>query len=150
MRNRKNLISDEDSIIATKELSSIKQELDSWRLLEKRPHRLPEEFWLRAAKLASHFSTNKIARALKIDFNRLKKHIGLTTIQPQKADKSVNISGEVKKCSLKKNFIELQFPQISASSSPIAEVTSNKGNNLKIFTSDCSVVTKLMESFLSL
>ena len=54
MKNRKNLISNRDGI-ATKELSSIKQELHSWRLLEKKPHRIPEEFWLRAAKISTIF-----------------------------------------------------------------------------------------------
>jgi hypothetical protein len=57
-------------------LSEARRQLDHWRSRQPNKRaRLPEEFWRRAVALAEEYGLNKTARALKVKYESLKKHL---------------------------------------------------------------------------
>jgi hypothetical protein len=57
---------------ATEELA---RQLQEWRKEHKAPTRLPEEYWARAAHLATQQGIYKTARALRLDYMSLKRRV---------------------------------------------------------------------------
>ena len=69
------------------------ERFEKWRSKQKTRTRLPEPFWSAAVKLAREYGINRTARALRLDYNGLKKraestvsdappHAGSKFIQP--------------------------------------------------------------------
>lgn len=57
-------------------LSEARHQLDHWRSRQpSKRTRLPEEFWRQAVALAKQYGLNKTARALKVKYESLKKHL---------------------------------------------------------------------------
>jgi len=57
-------------------LSEARRQLDHWRSQQpSKRTRLPEEFWRQAVDLAEEYGLNKTARALKVKYESLKKHL---------------------------------------------------------------------------
>lgn len=57
-------------------LSETRRQLDHWRSQQPNKRtRLPEEFWQQAVALAKEHGLNKTARALKVKYESLKKHL---------------------------------------------------------------------------
>jgi hypothetical protein len=57
-------------------LSEARRQLDHWRSQQpSKRTRLPEEFWRQAVALAKQYGLNKTARALKVKYESLKKHL---------------------------------------------------------------------------
>jgi len=57
-------------------LSEARRQLDHWRSQQSSKRtRLPEEFWRQAVALAQEYGLNKTARALKVKYESLKKHL---------------------------------------------------------------------------
>ena len=57
-------------------LSEARRQLDHWRSQQpSKRTRLPKEFWQQAVALAQEYGLNKTARALKVKYESLKKHL---------------------------------------------------------------------------
>jgi len=57
-------------------LSEARQQLDHWRSQQPNKRtRLPKEFWQQAVALAAEHGLNRTARALKVKYASLKKHL---------------------------------------------------------------------------
>ena len=57
-------------------LSQARRQLDHWRSQQpNKRSRLPKEFWQQAVGLAKEYGLNKTARALKVKYESLKKHL---------------------------------------------------------------------------
>lgn len=57
-------------------LSEARRQLDHWRSQQSSKRtRLPKEFWQQAVALAKQYGLNKTARALKVKYESLKKHL---------------------------------------------------------------------------
>jgi transposase-like protein len=57
-------------------LSEARRQLDHWRSQQPNKRtRLPKEFWQQAVALAQEHGLNKTARALKVKYDSLKKHL---------------------------------------------------------------------------
>ena len=56
-------------------LSRARRRFDQWRKGHRKHTRLPEELWRQAAALAREHGLNKTARALRLDYYSLKKHL---------------------------------------------------------------------------
>ena len=50
---------------------------EKWRRSHKPRSRLPEHLWLLAAELADEYGLNRTARTFRLDYNVLKKRVGL-------------------------------------------------------------------------
>jgi len=55
--------------------SGVQRKLTHWRQRHHRGARIPEGVWREAAKLASMHGINRIARALRLDYYSLQKHV---------------------------------------------------------------------------
>jgi hypothetical protein len=72
-----------DRLMSTKQptdiptaLSEARRQLDHWRSQQPNKRtRLPKEFWQQAVALAKEYGLNKTARALKVKYESLKKHL---------------------------------------------------------------------------
>ena len=57
-------------------LSEVRRQLDHWRSQQPNKRtRLPKEFWRQAVAFAQEHGLNKTARALKVKYESLKKHL---------------------------------------------------------------------------
>lgn len=55
-----------------------RERFDNFRKKHKGYHRLPEQLWSAAVKLAQVYGVNRTARTLKLDYNALKKRLEST------------------------------------------------------------------------
>ena len=60
-------------------LSRAQREFERWRQRRRPRERIPEELWRQAAELACACGVNRTARALRLDYNALKKHLPAAT-----------------------------------------------------------------------
>ncbi len=56
-------------------LSAARRQIDQWRRRGRQRGRMPEALWRRAATLAGKYGLNPTARALKLNYYSLKKHL---------------------------------------------------------------------------
>jgi hypothetical protein len=60
------------------ELVALKTELEAWRASKDRGRLIPEEIWQKAASLAKTVGVTKVHTELRLDFQRLKKCMGVS------------------------------------------------------------------------
>lgn len=60
------------------EISELSRQLGRWRKTHRAPTPIPQEIWERAAELAAAEGIGNVARALKLDYGRLKSRMDLT------------------------------------------------------------------------
>lgn len=65
-------------------LINLRRRLTVWRRSHRRGARLPESLWSEAASLAWKHGHNRTARALGLDYNSLKKHMGAVSGRKEK------------------------------------------------------------------
>ncbi|MBF0544073.1 MAG: hypothetical protein HQM08_06560 [Candidatus Riflebacteria bacterium] len=105
-------------------LEQIKEKFSEWRNAESRSHKIPEELWSAAVSLIPYFSINRISRELSLGFTELKS----------RASNSVSKTDK---------FVELELPAPSPQNvTPIAEIVTNQGTVLRIFSQNCSEIIK--------
>lgn len=61
-----------------KDLAALKLELEAWRSSKDRGRLIPEGIWQRAASLAKSVGVTKVHTELKLDFQRLKRRMGVS------------------------------------------------------------------------
>lgn len=57
------------------DLSQLRRQLDRWRQSQSGATRLPEALWTSAATLAATHGVGPVARALRLDYNKLKRQL---------------------------------------------------------------------------
>jgi hypothetical protein len=62
-----------------REVSRLRERLDEWRQSPDRGKAFPEEFWVSAGRLALRHGVHATARALGLEYNKLKRASGGTT-----------------------------------------------------------------------
>jgi len=90
---------------------------DQWRRTRKKKDRIPQSLWEAAANLSPSYSTCQISKALRLDFNELKRRIrdGSSRAAPPE-------------------FVELKVERLLSTSKCVMEVRSPAGFELKIQT----------------
>lgn len=100
---------------ATEEL---RERFDTWRKTRRSPTPIPPELWDRAVDLANEQGLWKTARALRIDYNALKKR--------------ANARASERPVSPVPQFVELLAPLPEQIAECILEVESTRGSRLRI------------------
>jgi hypothetical protein len=67
-------------------VKALRGEFEDWRRQHPAPKPYPKALWARAANFAVVHGVSPIARALKIDFLTLRKHVGPRTVQKSAPD----------------------------------------------------------------
>lgn len=97
MRESRRLINDTDEL---------RERFDAWRKTRQPQAPIPPELWDRAAELAAEQGLWKTARALRLDYNALKKRVNARTPErpalpgPQFVELLAPLSGQIAECSL--------------------------------------------------
>jgi hypothetical protein len=71
-----------------REVSRLRERLDEWRKSRDRGKAFPEEFWVSAGRLALRHGVHATARALGLEYNKLKRASGGTTDRGGRKEKS--------------------------------------------------------------
>ena len=53
----------------------MQRKIERWRQRRRPRARIPEELWREAAELACEYGINRTAKALRLDYNSLKKRL---------------------------------------------------------------------------
>ena len=56
-------------------LEEVKHRFTAWRSTERKGRRIPEALWNSATELAHEIGVNRVARALHLDYNKLKHRV---------------------------------------------------------------------------
>lgn len=68
----------------TSHLSKLNERFTAWRRVRKRGERIPPSLWRAASQCAVNYGLNRTAKALRLDYYSLKKHLDAqTTSTPQ-------------------------------------------------------------------
>src|SRR5687767_6638381 len=67
------------------DLVELSQKLEQWRSEQTPRSRLPETIWAAAADMAERHGLNRTSKVLRLDYMRLKKHMGSASLPPAKA-----------------------------------------------------------------
>ena len=119
------------------DLARLQQQLTAWRRSQSGRPRLPRRFWEAATRLAGRHGVSRVARALRLDYYRLQRHLK----QPPLVRSSATDSA---------SFVELKFtPPVAAPSSVgTVELFDGTSRRLRIETGlNPSVWVDLVEAF---
>ena len=97
-----------------------RERFEKWRSKHKTYHRLPEYLWSAAAKLAGEYGLNRTARALRLDYKGLKKHIEAID------------SGDLSQTTVRPKFVELPFSGTNVTAECTIECEDAKGVKIHI------------------
>jgi len=97
-----------------------RERFEKWRSKHKTRARLPKPLWSAAAKLAQEYGVNRTARALRLDYNGLKKR----TESSVSGDPSQAIAGS--------KFIQLLGSELTAVAECAIECQDAKGTRIRI------------------
>ena len=101
-------------------LNEILSKFEQWR--QTRPTQrqpIPDHLWMAAVSLHPAFSVHRIARALRLDYNKLKHYIRL---QPEFSQEPTPTP----------EFIELSFDEPSPSCEYVVEMQQGDGSQMRI------------------
>jgi hypothetical protein len=65
----------QEAVLGVNELEQLQRRFEEFRKLRPSRGRLPAGLWKEAAEAARRFGLNPTAQALRLDYNRLKKHM---------------------------------------------------------------------------
>ena len=98
------------------QIEQVQKGLDAWRKTRKRRSRIPDHLWESAARVAGQYGLYKTARALRLDYNSLKKRLKAVTDGNESAPA----------------FVELIQTVSSPSSECLIELESRHGEKMRI------------------
>jgi hypothetical protein len=104
------------------ELEQLKRRFEEFRSSRTSQGRLPQRLWEEAAEAAKRYGLNPIAQALRLDYNRLKKHMAAKA-DPVKRKKEMSPGPE---------FMELIGPGPAATTDCHIDVESSRGAKVHI------------------
>lgn len=105
-------------------LNKVLLKFEQWR--QNRPTKrqpIPDHLWLAAVSLHPEFSTHRISRALRLDYNKLKH---LIRSQPDVSRPSAAIP----------EFIELSFNEPNSSCEYVVEMQQGDGSQMKMMVTE--------------
>ncbi len=119
-----------------KRLETARQRFERWRRTRKPPSRIPERLWTSAVKLSRQYGVHRTARALRLDYMRLKKRAAQSSMV---ADRGIAPT-----------FLEV-VPTQSGFAECIVEVENASGEKMRIHLNGTAVsaLEALTRSFLS-
>jgi len=97
-----------------------RERFEKWRSKHKTRTRLPEPLWSAAVKLAHEYGVNRTARALRLDYNGLKKRTEST------------VSGDTSQAVVESKFIQLLGSELTAVAECAIECEDAKGTRIRI------------------
>jgi len=113
-----------DSVISTLEV--VQKKFQAWRQDPSQSQRIPEELWHEAAGLVGTGpSLNHISRTLSVDYNHLKRR---------------SLAMQLGNDGLVEIPLPDMFPQQAIS--PLAEIVSQNGVVLRLFSQECGSIIK--------
>ncbi len=120
------------------ELKKVRGELEEWRRLKSKGHRIPEKLWGAAVRAVGRHGLNRVSRALSLDYYHLKKRSGLS-----KAKRNARPdSGAV--------FVELEPARVETGAACVVELEKGNGVRMRICVRDGAGVDwiRMKEAFL--
>lgn len=119
----------------SKELEELGRRLETWRSTVQGRRRLPEELWAAAAGVAEREGINPTARALRLDYTKLKRRMEATTSKQvhQKAEQKhrnlrrKRIKGVAKGATAPAAFVELLTESLVGPQECLIEVEGGGG-----------------------
>jgi len=101
-------------------LARSRERFEKWRKKHKGYHRLPEQLWSAAVKLARTYGVNRTARVLRLDYSGLKKRVASTVSESSSQD------------STGPHFIQLLPSELTAAAECAIECHHPNGTTLRI------------------
>jgi len=95
----------------SEDLQQLSQRVEAWRSAHPPRSRLPESMWAAAAEMARRHGLHCTAKTLRLDYTRLKKHLGNGQISP----------------SAPTRFLEFLTPPVNQPGECVVEVESSCG-----------------------
>ena len=95
----------------SEDLQQLSQRVEAWRSAHPLRSRLPESMWAAAAEMARRHGLHCTAKTLRLDYTRLKKHLGNGQISP----------------SAPTRFLEFLTPPVNQPGECVVEVESSCG-----------------------
>ncbi len=96
------------------------ERFEKWRNKQKTRTRLPEPLWSAAVKLAHEYGVNRTARALRLDYNGLKKRMESSG------------SGDTAPASVGPHFLQLLPSELTAATECAIECQDAQGTKIHI------------------
>ena len=112
----------QESAVGANDLEQLQRRFEEFRNLRPSRGRLPAGLWKEAAESAKRYGLNPTAQALRLDYNRLKKHMGATREQA-KPRKQIRPAPA---------FVELIGPTAGATTDCHIEVESERGAKVRL------------------
>jgi hypothetical protein len=114
---------------STTDLNQLCHQLDTWRQSQSRARRLPEALWRSAAIVATTQGVGYVARALRLDYNKLKRQV------PQAPADSVPLGPP--------SFVELRPRELLAQASAVCriELSDPAGAKMTVVDLPCDPAT---------
>lgn len=111
-------------------LEELLDQIEGWRRMRPRPRAMPEPLWGEAAALARELGVYRVARALRLNFDTLKrraKHSGTRAVRHQVVARAVPMSHS-------HSFVEVTgLAELSAAvGQAVVEVVASDGARLSI------------------
>lgn len=97
-----------------------RERFEKWRNKQKTRTRLPEPLWSAAVKLAHEYGINRTARALRLDYNGLKKRT------------ESSVSGDTSPVSVGQQFLQLLGSELTAVAECAIECQGARGTKIHI------------------
>jgi len=104
-------------------LAEISREFQKWRSSRKKRSLIPEPLWQAAEKLSEQHSTSKVARALRLDYTKLKERIV--------SSRSIR-AGETWRNGAGCGFVEVEVPYGTIGGECAVELEDGTGRKLKV------------------
>jgi len=98
-------------------LEEVRRKFEVWRNANKPRSPIPSRLWDLAASLATRHSVHEISRALRLNYAKLKNHIGMTVKPAAKA--------------APQPFVELSFPY-ARESECLVDMENRHGDRMRI------------------
>jgi len=112
----------------TQLLQAVKHRIENWRIAKQGRRAMPEELWQAAAELAGQYSTNRIAKELRLNYNALKNRVN--------REQGRNLPSVVPSA----EFVELRAGGAGMAEACEAELETAGGAKLKIrYTRDMGI-----------
>ena len=99
------------------DMEELRQEFESWRSTHTHRSRIPETLWASAVKLSRQHGLHRTAKALRLDYTKLKALAG------------GNSAGKRKETPA---FVELLSPPASSSPECVVELENARGKKMRI------------------
>ena len=112
----------QESAIGANDLEQLQRQFEEFRNLRPTRGRLPAGLWKEAAEAARRYGLNPTAQALRLDYNRLKKHMAARREQAKPKKRTHPASA----------FVELIGPTAGAATDCHIEVESERGVKVRL------------------